>query len=101
VNPSTCSPDRLKRLRELCLSFPETDERLDHGDPRWTVNGKGFASQKGNYDGGRPSVWFKPTPADHKALPNSYREKFFVPHTPARRVGSPCTSIGESWTGRR
>jgi predicted DNA-binding protein (MmcQ/YjbR family) len=79
VNPSTCSPDRLKRLRELCLSFPETDERLDHGDPKWTINGKGFATQKGNYDGGRPSVWFKPTPADHKALPNSYPDKFFVP----------------------
>jgi hypothetical protein len=29
VNPSTCAPDRLMRLRELCLSFPETDERLD------------------------------------------------------------------------
>jgi YjbR len=79
VNPSTCSPDRLQRLRGLCLSFPETDERLDHGDPKWTVNGKGFATQKGNYDGGRPSVWFKPTPADHEALPNLYPEKFFVP----------------------
>jgi hypothetical protein len=79
VNPSNCSPDRLERLRKLCLSFPETDERLDHGDPKWTVNGKGFATQKGNYEGGRPSVWFKPTLADRKALPSSFPETFFVP----------------------
>ena len=79
MNPSTCPPDRLKRLRELCLSYPETDERDDHGDPKWTVNGKGFATQKGNYDGGRPSVWFKPTAADHRVLSVTHPKRFFVP----------------------
>ena len=79
MNPSAWDPIRLQRLRELCLSFPETGERLDHGDPKWTVNGKGFATQKGNYEGGRPSVWFKPTPADHAALAGAHPEKFFVP----------------------
>jgi hypothetical protein len=79
MNPSTCDPIRLQRLRELCLSFPETDERVDHGDPKWIVNGKGFATQKGNYDGGRPSVWFKPTAADHAILVDSHPDRFFIP----------------------
>ncbi|MGH8928384.1 MAG: MmcQ/YjbR family DNA-binding protein, partial [Acidimicrobiia bacterium] len=27
--------DPLPRLRRLCLSFPETSERLSHGEPTW------------------------------------------------------------------
>jgi predicted DNA-binding protein (MmcQ/YjbR family) len=79
VNPSTLAPDRLERLRAICLSFPETAERVDHGDPKWTVNGKGFAAQKGNYDGGRPSVWFKPAPGEARILAASDADRFFVP----------------------
>lgn len=54
MNPSTLAPDRLAQLRSLCLSFPETAERESFGDPNWTVNGKGFAAQKGNDGGGHP-----------------------------------------------
>jgi hypothetical protein len=42
VNPSTLAPARLARLRTICLSFPETAERVSFGDPNWTVNGKGW-----------------------------------------------------------
>jgi len=79
MNPSTLSPDRLKRLRVICLAFPETAERVSFGDPNWTVNGKGFAAQKGNYDGGRPSVWFKPAPGEQRMLVAADPDRFFIP----------------------
>jgi hypothetical protein len=43
------------------------------------VNGKGFATQKGNYDGGRPSVWFKPAGADQITLVGAHPDRFFIP----------------------
>lgn len=79
MNPSTLAPDRLKRLRAICLAFPETAERVSFGDPNWTVNGKGFAAQKGNYDGGRPSVWFKPAPGEQRMLVAAVPARFFIP----------------------
>lgn len=79
VNPSTLAPDRLERLRAICLSFPETAERVSFGDPNWTVNGKGFGAQKGNYDGGRPNLWFKPAPGEQQALVASDPDRFFIP----------------------
>jgi predicted DNA-binding protein (MmcQ/YjbR family) len=78
VNPSTLAPDKLARLRDICLSFPETSERESFGDPNWTVNGKGFAAQKGNFDGGRPSLWFRPTPGEQDVLAGDV-DRFFVP----------------------
>lgn len=69
----------MKRLRSICLSFPETAERVSFGDPNWTVNGKGFAAQKGNYDGGRPSLWFKPAPGEREDLLASASDRFFIP----------------------
>ena len=79
MNPSTLAPGRLERLRAICLSFPETAERVSFGDPNWTVNGKGFAAQKGNYEGGRPSVWFKPAPGEQRMLVAADAERFFIP----------------------
>ena len=79
MNPSSLAPDRLERLRAICLSFPETAERVSFGDPNWTVNGKGFAAQKGNYEGGRPSLWFKPATGEREVLVASTPDRFFIP----------------------
>ena len=79
MNPSTLTPDRLERLRATCLSFPETAERVSFGDPNWTVNGEGFGAQKGNYEGGRPSFWFKPAPGEQHVLVASDPDRFFIP----------------------
>jgi hypothetical protein len=78
VNPSTLAPDRVARLRAICLSFPETAERVSFGDPNWTVNGKGFAAQKGNDEGGRPSLWFRPARGEQAVLAAD-ADRFFVP----------------------
>ena len=78
MNPSTLAPERLAQLRTICLSFPETGERVSFGDPNWTVNGKGFAAQTGNYEGGRASLWFKPARGEQEVLAAD-AARFFVP----------------------
>jgi hypothetical protein len=78
-NDSTLAPERLARLREICLAFPETAERESFGDPNWTVNGKGFGAQKGNDNGARPSLWFKPAPGEQPLLVASDADRFFIP----------------------
>src|SRR5690606_27392243 len=59
MSPLTIAPDRLERLRAICLALPEATEKIAWGDPTWRVRDKIFAMQKGNYEGGRPSVWLK------------------------------------------
>lgn len=75
----TVRPDRLERLRSICLALPEATEKEAWGDPTWRVNDRIFAMQKGNYEGGRPSVWFKAAPGGQGVLVGSAPERFFIP----------------------
>ncbi len=75
----TVDPDRLDRLRRICLALPEAAEKEAWGDPTWRVRDRIFAMQKGNYEGGRPSVWCKAPEGDQAALVGSDPETFFVP----------------------
>ena len=49
------------------------------GDPAWRVRDKIFAMQKGNYAGGRPSVWLKGEDGQQAALVDTDPALFFVP----------------------
>ena len=69
--------DRLKRLRKICLALPETAEKEAWGDPTWRVRARIFAMQKGNYEGGRPSLWLKAH--DQATLVEGNPEHFFIP----------------------
>jgi predicted DNA-binding protein (MmcQ/YjbR family) len=75
----TVRPVRLERLRTICLALPEATEKETWGDPTWRVKNRIFAMQKGNYEGGRPSVWFKAAPGGQTVLVGSGPERFFVP----------------------
>ena len=79
MNHLTISPDRLSRLRELCLSLPEAVEKETWGDPTWRVRDRIFAMQKGNYEGGRPSLWCKAPDGAQEALVGSGAGRIFVP----------------------
>lgn len=79
MNPPSISPDRLERLRQLCLALPEAAEKTAWGDPTWRVRDKIFAMQKGNYEGGRPSLWLKAAPGAQQLLVESDPERFFIP----------------------
>ncbi len=75
----TIRPERLRRLRALCLALPESTEKEAWGDPTWRVRDRIFAMQKGNFDGGRPSVWLKAAEGHQAALVGSDADRFFVP----------------------
>ena len=79
VNQLTVRPDRLARLRQICLALPDAAEKVAWGDPTWRVRDKIFAMQKGNYAGGRPSVWLKGEDGQQAALVDTDAALFFVP----------------------
>jgi predicted DNA-binding protein (MmcQ/YjbR family) len=79
VNPLTIRPDRLERLRAICLALPEATEKEAWGDPSWRVRDRIFAMQKGNYEGGRPSLWLKAADGAQAMLVEADPERFFVP----------------------
>lgn len=75
----TIRADRLERLRGICLSHDASTEKIAWGDPTWRVNERIFAMQKGNYQGGRPSGWFKGDNGAQAMLVDSDSVRFFVP----------------------
>jgi predicted DNA-binding protein (MmcQ/YjbR family) len=79
VNPLTVDRRVLARLRKLCLALPESAEKEAWGDPTWRVRDRIFAMQKGNYEGGRPSLWCKAPPGAQHVLVDSDPRRFFVP----------------------
>ncbi len=79
MNPLTIRPDRLERLRKICLALPEATEKEAWGDPTWRVGDRIFAMQKGNYGGGRPSLWLKGALGAQQPLVESDPEQYFVP----------------------
>jgi len=79
MNKLTITPGRLSRLRAICLALPEASEKEAWGDPTWRVRGRIFAMQKGNYKGGRPSLWLKAPEGYHSILVAGGPGRFFVP----------------------
>ena len=71
----------LERLREACLSLPETSERLSHGAPTFFVRGKrAFLMVLTDHHGdGRFAVWCAAPDGMQRVLTGSDPERFFVP----------------------
>jgi predicted DNA-binding protein (MmcQ/YjbR family) len=79
VNTLTVSAAKLKRLRQVCLALPEATEKEAWGDPTFRVRDKIFAMQKGNFEGGRPSLWLKAALGAQEMLTSSRPAEYFVP----------------------
>jgi hypothetical protein len=71
----------LKRLREICLAFPETSERLSHGAPTFFVRGKkAFLMVLTDHHGdGRFAIWCAAADGMQKMLVDADPGRFFVP----------------------
>jgi len=71
----------LQRLREICLSFPETSERLSHGAPTFFVRDKRpFLMVLTNHHGdGRFAIWCAAAEGMQTMLVEADPERFFVP----------------------
>jgi hypothetical protein len=71
----------LDRVRELCLSLPETSERLSHGQPTFFIRDKKtFVMYMDNHhDDGRLALWCAAPDGMQAALVDGAPEHYFVP----------------------
>jgi hypothetical protein len=71
----------LDRVRELCLSLPETNERLSHGQPTFFIRDKKtFVMYLDNHhDDGRLALWCAAPEGMQAALVDGAPEHYFVP----------------------
>jgi len=75
------NPDAaLALVRDLCLSLPDTEEKLAWGEPTFRVHGKLFAMFTNNHHGdGRITLWCAaPAGAQHDLVAADPKH-FFVP----------------------
>ena len=68
-------------MRDICLSFPEVEERVSHGHPAWFIRGKKlFAAHRGPHDDAiRPCIWCAAPPGAQEALVRADPEFYFRP----------------------
>ena len=73
--------DPLTRLRAICLSLPEANERISHGEPTWFAGkGKVFAMLDDHHHGAAHlSVWLPAADGAQKALIDSDPRRYFRP----------------------
>ena len=71
----------LERIREICLTLPETSERPSHGAPTFFVRGKrAFLMVLTNHHGdGRFAIWCAAAAGMQAMLVEADPERFFVP----------------------
>ena len=71
--------DPFERLRKICLSFPEAEEKVfgGHTTPTYRVRDKIFVMQSG--DDARPAFWCKAPPGAQRVLVGSEPGRFFAP----------------------
>ncbi len=75
------SDDAIVRVRQVCLAFPETNERLSHGAPTFLLRDrKAFVMFMDNHhDDGRLAIWCHAPHGMQGALIEREPERFFVP----------------------
>ena len=72
--------DNLERLREVCLSLPETTEKLSHGAPSFFVKGKQFVMLLNDHHGdGKLALWCAALKDVQQSLSEEGPDWFFVP----------------------
>jgi hypothetical protein len=72
--------DPLESLRRLCLSLPETTERLSHGEPTWFVRGKKtFVTYADHHHDDMLGFWCPAPPGAQEELVAAEPERFYRP----------------------
>lgn len=71
---------QLERVRKLCMAFPETIERLSHGEPTFFVHKKVFTMFANNHHNhGHLAIWLPAPPGFQEGLIEKSPEVFFKP----------------------
>ena len=72
--------DPLARLRRVCLSLPETTERLSHGEPTWFVRvKKTFVTYADHHHDDRLAFWCAAPYGAQQAMVSAEPDRFFTP----------------------
>jgi hypothetical protein len=72
--------EQIERVRRICLSLPETWEKISHGEPTWFVGKKVFAMFSNNHHGdGHIAVTVPAAIGIQEALIRKSPKKFYRP----------------------
>ena len=70
----------LERVRQLCLAFPRTAERLSHGEPTWFAGGRAsFVMYADHHHDDREAFWAAAPDGVQAALVADDPERYFRP----------------------
>jgi len=74
-------PDPLETLRAICLSLPETIERLSHGEPTWFVRDKKTFAMYDNHHhhSDRLGFWCAAPAGAQEVLLSTAPDRFYRP----------------------
>ena len=74
------TPNPLESLRRICLTLPEVEERLSHGEPTWFVQGKKtFVTYADHHHDDRLAFWCAAPAGAQEVLAGSEPKRFFRP----------------------
>jgi len=70
----------LVQVRRLCLSWPDVEERLSHGEPTWFYRGKrSFATFADHHHDDRLAFWCAAPPGARDLRVEADPGRYFVP----------------------
>ena len=70
----------LARVRKICLSLPDTEEKMAWGEPTFRVGGRLFAMFANDHHGdGRIALWCNAPEGAQRDIVASDPESFFIP----------------------
>jgi hypothetical protein len=76
----SASERQLERVRRICFVYPETTERLSHGEPTFFVRNKVFAMfSNDHHNDGHIAVLLPAPPGVQSMLIENSPEKFYRP----------------------
>lgn len=70
----------LERVRKICLTLPETSERLSHGEPAWFAGKKLFATWEDHHHGDPVvGLWIKGAEGLQEMLVANEPQRYYRP----------------------
>ena len=89
--------EHLSRLRGLCMSLPEVEERVSHGEPAWFIRGKRqFLTYADHHHDERVAFWCS-APEGAQQILTSARTRIVISSRPTSVDG---VGWGATWTSK-
>jgi hypothetical protein len=80
ISRTSATTHQLERVRKICVSLPECEERLSHGEPTFFVRKRVFAMFANNHHGdGHIAIWIPAAPGAQEAMVEEAPDTYFRP----------------------